>query len=289
MGTLANQPSDWIRWWVCVCCLRVCMHIHVSRCTNAWKHFDYCANTCEQTGSAVWAARLCSCPLSPLWPVDSRENRICQIRAAADEEKHRSMSHTSSQPIRKQACPGNKDSNRAARQCWTRVCTHKQQRAEQFRGKRTPTLTQAGCWIASGWRVCTYVCVRVVFPWPLSAFSLLGPLAMYASVHVCVWASGGSGSLLTRRHRMRQIRVWLVPSFLNSTKPGLIPGQTHCLWGEGGGDGGRKESNLWSVCPSERKKKKSEGWMDWWRKREGLKESVERDWSIEWRGGKNEV
>lgn len=65
------------------------------------------------------------------------------------------------------------------------ACAHKQQRTEQSRGECSPTLTprqsQPGCRVASGWRVCTYVCVC-----RLSAFTLLAPLAMCASVHVCV-------------------------------------------------------------------------------------------------------
>lgn len=80
--------------------------------------------------------------------------------------------------------------HQSSRAVLEQACAHKQQNSERSRGECTPTLTPAGCWIASGCRVCTYVCVRVRFPLARSQLSACSArLAMCASVHVCVCVS----------------------------------------------------------------------------------------------------
>lgn len=99
--------------------------------------------------------------------------------------------NTASQPIRKKTknpgLPWEQRRHQSSRAVLEQACAHKQQNSERSRGECTPTLTPAGCWIASGCRVCTYVCVRVRFPLARSQLSACSArLAMCASVHVHV-------------------------------------------------------------------------------------------------------
>ena len=208
---------------------------------------------------------------------DRRENRICQTRAAADEEKHRSISRTSVQPIRKQGLSGGTKTPTERRGSVEHTCAHTHTHTHahtnsrgQSRRVQTHVLFPAEAGGVSGclWLVCVHICMCVFHT---AQAARLVCICIYICVCVCVCKPPGrSGSLLTIRHRkQRQIRAWLVPSFLNSTKPNLIPEQTQRLRGEGGREEGRRVRPMECLSLGRMGLGWREEWKDWWRKKEG--------------------
>lgn len=234
MWALTNQPADRIKCWDCVQRKFVCIYTFVAvqmsgnSATIGQTQVHRQGPSCERLVCAAASHRCHDLVLRPT--------------AGKTEFKTEHIS----QPVGKQTCPGNKDGNRVTRQCWTRVCGEQSSPGANARPRSLPG------WVSLGVRLrLAAVCAHTMCVCVLLASSQLSPCSARspcACVRVCE-APGGSRSLLTiRQRRQRQIRVWLVPSLVNGTKPVLIPEQIHCLQGEGGRVGGRRECNLWSVC-----------------------------------------
>lgn len=152
----------------------------------------------------------------------------------------------------------NKDGSRAAWLPWTARVLQR----EQSRPGRTHAHPCSGRVLGCVWLACACVCVLTS---QLSA--CFCPLAMCASA-----SPGGSGSrssCKTQNDKMQwQIKVWLVPSFLSSTKPGLICEQTRR-------QRGRREERLQPVERGSKRVRRLP-WNNKWRmrkreKREGAK------------------
>lgn len=193
MWALTNQPADRIKCWKCVQSKFVCFYTFV-----AVRMSGNAATTGQtgsaQTGGVIRAARLCSCLPSLPWPralADSRENRICQIRAAADEEKHRSISHTSAGQSESRPALGTKAATEQQGGV-EHACAHANSREQSSPGANARPRLLPG-WFRLGVRlrlaavcthVCVYVCVCFTFG-QLSAFSL----SPYVHVYMCACVS----------------------------------------------------------------------------------------------------
>lgn len=115
--------------------------------------------------------------------VTAGENRICQTRATADEEKHRSVFHKAGQSENRPA----RGTKTATEQRRTRARVHERAQAAENRAVwgRTHAHASSGGVLGCVWLACVHKCVCVWFPSQLSACLRL--LAMYESVCACVY------------------------------------------------------------------------------------------------------
>lgn len=139
--------------------------------------------------------------------VTAGENRICQTRATADEEKHRSVFHKAGQSENRPT-QGTKTATEQRR-----TCTHVHERAQAAENRavwgQTHAHASSGGVLGCVWLACAHKCVCVCgFPLSFQPAFVASP-CMNLCVRVCISPSRQLRfPILTVRHRMqRQIRV----------------------------------------------------------------------------------